>query len=88
MNNNKNVLVKESFQERSGKGKKWKTTRTEDVVVSLEQFKERFVEERWEGEKRSDYRQSKLGYFHRKMMVVNPFSESTERTVREFTFGV
>lgn len=82
------VNVKENFQERSGKGKKWKTVRETESTISLERFKESFVKERWEGEKRSEYEYTPFGYFHRKTINENPFSEGTERTIREFTFGV
>lgn len=85
---NKNVLVKEISQERTEKGKHWKTVKENENMISLEQFKESFVKERWEGEKRLGYEYTPFGYFQRKTINENPFSKGTERTVREFTFGV
>ena len=82
MNNDK-IIVKQEKQEKQGT--QWKTIETySDSEITLDRFKNSFVNERWNGERRYNKQYTKLGYYHTKTIVPNPYSNT--RSVRTFIF--
>ena len=79
-----NVVTVEHTKEQK-QGGKWVTIENYGTMhLTLKQFEQSFVKERWEGERRYDKKYTKYGYFHTKTIVNNPFDNS--RSVRLFTF--
>ena len=80
---NDKIIVKHEKQEKQGT--QWKTIETYlDNEITLQQFITSFVNERWNGERRYNKQYTKLGYFHTKTIVPNPFDNT--RSVRTFIF--
>ena len=55
---------------------------TMKTCISHDQFKTSFVEERWQGERRTQKRHTMFGYYHTKTTVTSEFG----KTVRTFDF--
>lgn len=55
---------------------------TRDSFISHDQFKTSFVDERWEGERRTKKKYTIMGYYHTKTTVTSEFG----KTVRTFDF--
>ena len=82
MNNDK-IIVKKVIQEKQGT--QWKIIETyPDLEITLQRFIASFIDERWNGERRYNKQYTKLGYFHTKTIVPNPFDNT--RSVRSFIF--
>ena len=80
---NDKILVKQVKQEKQGT--QWKTIETyPDNEITLQHFITSFVDERWNGERRYNKQYTKLGYYHTKTIVPNPFDNT--RSVRTFIF--
>lgn len=78
----KKIMVK--TKEQIKKGNKWTTAKIwKDRYITLEQFKESYVKECWDGEVRSGEKYTSLGYYHTRT-IVNFDKEN--RTVRDFIF--
>ena len=83
MTNNQD-LIKMTIHRQEKVGTQWKDTEEPIVTnLTLEQFKDSFVDEKWQGERRYNRQYTKLGYFHTK--TINKFSDNI-RTVRTFEF--
>lgn len=83
MTNNKD-LIKMTMIRQEKVGTQWKDIEKPSIMnLTLKQFRNSFVEERWEGERRYNKQYTKLGYFHTKTIV---YFDSKTRTVRTFEF--
>ncbi|QXV86226.1 hypothetical protein [Staphylococcus phage SAPYZU_15] len=51
--------------------------------ISHEQFKTSFVDERWQGERRTDKQHTMFGHYHTKTTVTSPYGQ---KSVRVFDF--
>lgn len=58
--------------------------KTYTSMISFNQFRRNFIEERWTGERRTGKTATMFGYMHTKTTVTNPFDGS--KSVRTFDF--
>ena len=78
--------VAERWTESRTPSRRWSKAK-EDYYIQLfnrEQF-DRFLTDRWKGERHSSYTYTRHGYFPSRVVVPNPYAP--QRSVTEFTFS-
>lgn len=79
-------MIKVTMEKQELTADGWKTMYATESEVTFERFYKSFVEERWRGEKRLEFKQTPYGWHHTKTIVETAFAGHHERSVRTFDF--